>query len=74
MKKLREYNIYILVAAIFFGLTLFFAYVLFKYLPMNIAGSVVCFGGVFLIFAGPFWALALERKIRDIFKEDKKWE
>ncbi len=69
MSKIKLYSLMLL---IFFGPLILFVAASYFLLPQKVAVMVVGLAGFVIIVAGPFWAMSLERRLRDRYMPQPK--
>lgn len=68
MRRRDKVYIALKVIIIFFGVVAIFVAMSVLFLPRRIAAMVVGLGGFTVLVVGPFWAMALEKRLKE------KWE
>lgn len=69
---LKNVVVYLLVALIFLGALGSFMWFSLRMLPKQFAIMVIGLAGFTVMTVGPFWAMALERIIRETFEKRRK--
>jgi len=71
-QKSNDFKVYFFLSCIFFIPLILFIVGVWLFLPQKIATTVIGFVGFVIIVAGPFWAMQLEKRLRDFFSPRKK--
>ena len=72
MKKEKNFIVYSLLIIMFLGFTALFAWLVLLFVPNKLAIYLLGLSGLVLMTAGPFWAMGLERMIRDFLSSKHK--